>query len=163
MRKDQSGVMLLEAMIAILIFSLGILGIVGMQAMAIAASRDAKFRADADLLANELIGEMRIADRDANALKERFQSGAEATETTTAATATADGAAYTDWRTNRVDKTLPGVDVYKPIVEFITLGTRPAGKPSTPTEVVVTVRWCAPNEKCDNNREHRHQVVAQIY
>ena len=37
MRKPQSGVMLLEALIAILIFSLGVLGIVGMQASAIKA------------------------------------------------------------------------------------------------------------------------------
>ena len=51
MRNRQSGVMLLEAMIAILIFSLGVLGVVGMQAMAVAASRDAKYRADAALLA----------------------------------------------------------------------------------------------------------------
>ncbi len=35
MRKNQSGVMLLEALIAILIFSIGILGIVGMQASTI--------------------------------------------------------------------------------------------------------------------------------
>ncbi|MBL0167679.1 MAG: hypothetical protein IPP85_11320 [Propionivibrio sp.] len=42
MRKQQSGVMLLEALIAILIFSLGVLGIGGLQASAVAATRDAK-------------------------------------------------------------------------------------------------------------------------
>ena len=59
LRKHQSGVMLLEALIAILIFSLGVLGVVGMQASAIAASRDAKYRTDAALLANEIIGQTR--------------------------------------------------------------------------------------------------------
>lgn len=58
MKRDQSGVMLLEAMIAILIFSLGVLGVVAMQAMAVSASRDAKYRADAALLADELLGKM---------------------------------------------------------------------------------------------------------
>ena len=38
LRSRQSGVMLLEALIAILIFSLGILGLVGMQASAVRAS-----------------------------------------------------------------------------------------------------------------------------
>ena len=54
MHNKQSGVMLLEALIAILIFSLGVLGIVGMQASAVKASRDAKYRADAGLLAARL-------------------------------------------------------------------------------------------------------------
>jgi type IV pilus assembly protein PilV len=44
--------MLLEALIAILIFSFGILGLVGLQANAINLSTDAKYRADAALLAN---------------------------------------------------------------------------------------------------------------
>ena len=34
-RKSQSGIMLLEALIAILIFSMGVLGLVGMQAAAV--------------------------------------------------------------------------------------------------------------------------------
>jgi type IV pilus assembly protein PilV len=50
--------MLLEALIAILIFSFGILGIVGLQAASIKSASEAKFRTDASFLANELIGRM---------------------------------------------------------------------------------------------------------
>ena len=52
---EQRGVMLLEALIAILIFSLGILGLVGMQGFAITSVSDAKYRSDASFLANELV------------------------------------------------------------------------------------------------------------
>lgn len=61
-RRDQSGAMLLEALIAILIFSLGILAIIGLQAQSIRNSAEAKYRSDAAYLANQLIGRM-WADR----------------------------------------------------------------------------------------------------
>ena len=51
MRNTQSGVMLLEALIGILIFSVGILAMVGMQAIAIRLSTDARDRAEASNLA----------------------------------------------------------------------------------------------------------------
>lgn len=57
-RRHQSGVMLLEALIAILVFSLGILAIIGLQAQSIRNSSEAKYRADASFLANQLIGYM---------------------------------------------------------------------------------------------------------
>lgn len=60
--RDQSGVMMLEALIAILIFSLGILAIIGLQAASIRNSSEAKFRADASFLANQVISYM-WADR----------------------------------------------------------------------------------------------------
>lgn len=58
----QSGIMMLEALIAILIFSLGILAIIGLQAQSIRNSSEAKYRADASFLANQVIGFM-WADR----------------------------------------------------------------------------------------------------
>ncbi len=57
-RRDQRGIMLLEALIAILIFSLGILALIGLQAQSIRNSSEAKYRADASFLANQLIGYM---------------------------------------------------------------------------------------------------------
>ena len=54
----QRGATLLEAMVGILIFSLGILALVGMQALAIKQVNDAKYRADASFFANQIIGEM---------------------------------------------------------------------------------------------------------
>lgn len=55
---QQRGVMLLEALVAILIFSIGILAIVGLQATSISLSTDAKYRSDASMLANQIIGMM---------------------------------------------------------------------------------------------------------
>jgi type IV pilus assembly protein PilV len=56
--KSQQGVMLLEALMGILIFSIGILAILGMQAVAMRTTIDAKYRSEAGFLANEIIGTM---------------------------------------------------------------------------------------------------------
>jgi type IV pilus assembly protein PilV len=61
--RTQGGAFLLEALIGILIFSLGILGIVGLQAQAIRFTNDAEYRAEAVYLANRLISEMWADDR----------------------------------------------------------------------------------------------------
>lgn len=57
-RKREQGVMLLEALIGILIFSLGILSMIAMQGLAIGYTADAKYRSDASFLANEIISTM---------------------------------------------------------------------------------------------------------
>lgn len=57
-RKFQEGVMLLEALVAILIFSIGIIALMGMQAASIAQVSQAKYRTDASYLANQIIGRM---------------------------------------------------------------------------------------------------------
>src|SRR4051812_36767911 len=57
-RAHQSGVMLLEVLVGILIFSVGIVAMLGMQATAMRATVDAKYRTEASFLANEIIGEM---------------------------------------------------------------------------------------------------------
>ena len=50
--------MLIEAMVAILIFSLGILTVISLQATSIRLTDDARMRTTATLLANRLIGQM---------------------------------------------------------------------------------------------------------
>lgn len=54
MKKSQSGMMLIEALIAILIFSLGILGMVAMGSVAIAAQSDSQYRTEAANYASEI-------------------------------------------------------------------------------------------------------------
>jgi type IV pilus assembly protein PilV len=61
--KTQGGVILIEALIGILIFSIGILALIGMQAAAMKNTTDAKYRSEAAFLANQIIGQM-WADRD---------------------------------------------------------------------------------------------------
>src|SRR5258708_13754033 len=55
---SERGVMLIEALVAILIFSIGILAVVGMQAVAIKDVTSAKYRSEAAFLAQELLAQM---------------------------------------------------------------------------------------------------------
>lgn len=57
-RQRQTGMSLLEGLLAILIFSVGILALVALQGTSVRATTDAKFRADAGFLANQLIARM---------------------------------------------------------------------------------------------------------
>lgn len=57
-KSEQQGVVLLEALIAVLIFSLTVLAIVGMQAAMITNTTTAKSRADANYIAQKRIGQM---------------------------------------------------------------------------------------------------------
>jgi type IV pilus assembly protein PilV len=54
----QKGVMLIEALIGLLIFMLGILALIGMQGIAMQYTIDAKYRSEASFLANQIIGTM---------------------------------------------------------------------------------------------------------
>lgn len=56
----QSGMFLLEALIAILIFSLGILGMVAMGGTAIAAQSDAQYRTEAANYANNIASQIAL-------------------------------------------------------------------------------------------------------
>jgi type IV pilus assembly protein PilV len=54
--KVQQGIVILEALIAILIFSMGILALVGLQAAMIANTSENKYRADASFIALQSMG-----------------------------------------------------------------------------------------------------------
>ena len=55
---SQQGVVLLEAMIAILLFSMAVLAIVGLQAAMVKNTADSKYRADAGYIAQQRLGLM---------------------------------------------------------------------------------------------------------
>jgi len=56
--RSQQGMALIEVLVSILIFSIGILGLIGLQSRAIKLSVDTEDRNRAALLANELVTEM---------------------------------------------------------------------------------------------------------
>jgi type IV pilus assembly protein PilV len=56
--RRQQGAALLEALFAVLLFSVGVLGLVGLQAASIKNSADAKYRSDAAQLAKQIVGQM---------------------------------------------------------------------------------------------------------
>lgn len=59
--------MLIEALIGILIFMLGILALIGMQAVAMQYTIDAKYRSEASFLTNQIIGVMWVDRSNLNA------------------------------------------------------------------------------------------------
>jgi len=56
--RAQQGAMLLEALIAIVIFSMGILALVGLQGTMLSNTSNTKYRADASYVAQQRIGQM---------------------------------------------------------------------------------------------------------
>jgi type IV pilus assembly protein PilV len=129
----QRGATLLEALIGILIFSVGILALVGMQALAIKHMSDAKYRSDAAFLANEIIGQMWV---------NRASLGSYAF----AGTGTPP-AAIDHWVTS-IQSVLPGVTAAANLPIITVAGTT----------VTVTVRWQLPG----GGDVHRHVTMAYI-
>lgn len=132
----QTGVMLLEALIALLIFSLGILAIVGMQATAIQDMGEAKYRSDAAFLTNQILADM--------------WSNSPQLANYSFAGAGAPPALLMNWLST-VQNRLPGATAYPPI---ITVGAN--------NTVTVTVRWQQARDKSKAAPPHRYTAVAYI-
>lgn len=115
-RSASRGFLLLEVLVAILIFSFGVLGIVGLQAAMTKAQSGSKYRADAAFLAQELIGNMWA---DIPALTQYTTSGCAANTQCNALK-------------TKVAATLPA-------------GSLEIDQPS-PGLVTVTIRWTPPGE-----------------
>ena len=137
----QGGVMLLEALIAILIFSIGILGIVGLQATAVQQSTDARYRSEAAQLAEQLIGTMWVGNRSPTNLQTLYN-----TCTSTSCTG------YQDWST-QVAAQLPGVSD--------AAGTLPSVNVDPDGIVTISIFWRAPTEPTTSDA-HRFDIQTQI-
>ena len=57
-KQAQHGVILLEALIAVLLFSMGVLALVGLQAAMVKNTSDSKYRAEASFIAQQTIGQI---------------------------------------------------------------------------------------------------------
>jgi type IV pilus assembly protein PilV len=62
--KAQQGAVLLEAMIAVVIFSMGILALVGLQAAMVKNTSDAKYRGEASFIAQQKLGDIWVGGTD---------------------------------------------------------------------------------------------------
>lgn len=155
----QAGSMLLEGLISILLFSIGILAIVGLQAASIKMVGDAKYRSDASLLADQLIGQMWASNR---------TPGTPGTPGTLQGDFTSNpaGTLYTNW-VNSVNASLPGVSgvaANQPTVVVCSTTGIPCNPalPNTATPsslATITIYWSSPNEPA---QAHKHVVVAEI-
>ncbi|MGH8743101.1 MAG: type IV pilus modification protein PilV [Burkholderiales bacterium] len=148
LKRTQSGVMLLEALIGILIFSIGILAMVGLQAASVKNQADAKYRADASYFANQIIGQMWV---------DRTNLGTYAHNPTPAVTAAAaptcnpifgpsGNANVTAW-TTKLANTLPGAAATRQQI-IINPGN----------QVIVAVCWKAPQDI----NYHKHLAITYI-
>jgi type IV pilus assembly protein PilV len=151
-KNKQRGVMLLEALISILIFSLGILAIIGLQAASIKNAGDAKYRTDASLLANGLIAEMWASDRTQTTLQNNYTSP--------------NGNGYLNWRNNvmcpvSAPVALPGVDCVNN-VNLPTVAISAVTTTSAPSNLVtVTIFWQAPGA-ASGVTPHQFTAISQI-
>jgi type IV pilus assembly protein PilV len=76
-KRSQTGAILLEALIAIVIFSMGILAVAGLQATMIRNTTDANFRAEAAFIAQQVIGQMWADPKNIdNSVSEKDNDGA---------------------------------------------------------------------------------------
>lgn len=148
----QSGSALLEALISILIFSFGVLGLVGLQAAMIAGAADAKYRNEAGFFANRLLGEMAAADRSSAGALSVFATG---------------GARYNAWAAD-IQNTgaangllgLPGAAAHPPTVAIVAGPSNTSGL-STSYNVAVSVFWKSPKQAAAEP-PHQHIVSASI-
>lgn len=133
MKRNQSGVALLEALVGILIFSIGILALMGLQAQSIRNTVEAKYRNEAAYLANKIIGQMWV-DR---ANLAQYDTGAGASQN------------MENWRTE-VSNVLPRV-----VVD----GTNSPTIVVAANQVTVTIFWQLPG---NDSVQRQYSVVAQI-
>jgi type IV pilus assembly protein PilV len=148
----QRGIVLLEALIAIVLFALGVLGLLALQANSIRESTSARFRTDASMLADQLVGKMWVTDRDATALAAAFKSPS--------------GSEYVKWLGDTTATTpapgtvlavLPQSASHLPDVTISQVSGGGTGKPTS--YVSVTLYWKASYEQGD---EHKYSIVTRI-
>lgn len=142
-RSLQAGFTLIEGMVSILIFSIGVLALVGLQSTSVGQAAQAQYRSDASMLANELIGQMWAG--------ENMPGTADpATFLTQLPIAYGAGTApITAWSA-RVAAALPGTAANPPTVTFGANG-----------QVTVRIWWRAPNEPA-TQPAHNFTTVTQV-
>jgi type IV pilus assembly protein PilV len=161
MKMRQQGVILIEALIGILIFSMGILALVAMQTAAVSAQSDAQYRIEAANYVNRMMSSIWLnADRTNPATLQAsllaFQHQAAGANCAFAG-ATSAHAEVTSWANDMTVMTpaklaLPGAT---PAMQQIVVNTA-AG--TTYVRVTITVCWKAPNDAV----VRRHMVMSDI-
>ncbi|MDD0812587.1 hypothetical protein PSQ20_19730 [Curvibacter sp. RS43] len=139
----QGGSALVESLVALLLFALGLLGVMGLQASAVQLSSQAQYRAQASWLANAVVSQMWASDRTASSLQSQFASP--------------DGSAYRAWQAQVSASGLPGVSSANntlPTISFSTLAG--GGSSEARSQATITVGWRSPSEA------QTHQLVTVV-
>jgi type IV pilus assembly protein PilV len=154
----QQGAMLLEALISILIFSIGILALVGLQATSISISSDAKYRANASLSANQIIG---LMWNDAASAVANSSPGATFSATEFNSFSGPSGSNFTSWLAT-VRSSLPQASAVVTTVTTINPTAALSGTvQSTNTVVTIKVLWTPPGATTQHAYTTNTNISAQ--
>lgn len=129
LRHQQTGAYLLEALVGILIFALGVLGIVGLQAASLRTTSDSSVRAEAVFAASQLMGQM-WADKYVN-LAPNYSSATL-------------GATYVSWAAD-LKAAQGGAWIVDPIVDFSAANGCSPNPDQFSQSVAITVFWQSPD------------------
>jgi type IV pilus assembly protein PilV len=143
--QGQSGVVLIEALLGILIFSIGILALIGMQSVAVKNTVDARYRTEAAYLASGVVSQMRLDMANLTLYPDSNTSSY---------------APRTAWR-NQVEAMLPGINIASvqrvPSISLVP-GPTYAGDADAPSQITVVVRWLQPGE----TQERKFEIVSML-
>ena len=148
LRRDpgtQGGVVLIEALLGILIFSIGILALIGMQSVAVKNTIDARYRTEAAYLANNVLSQIRLDMANVTLYPDSN---------------TANYAPRTTWRT-QVEALLPGINIASAQrVPSIAIAPGPTygGDTDPPSRVTVILLWQQPGE----TQDRRFEIVGYV-
>jgi type IV pilus assembly protein PilV len=129
----QRGIVMIDALVAVVIFSIGIVGMITLQGQAVNLASAAKYRTDAAMMAEQVIGQMWASNNaTAGVLGTNFNSPA--------------GVSYKAWaaKVQSASTGLPGA-----------AGLAPTIVVDANNQVTVTVFWQAPSDA------NPHQYVTQ--
>ena len=146
--------MLIEVLCSLLIFAIGILAMVGLQAVSVQQSTAARYRAIAATQANDLISRMWVSDRTAATLQASFASGSGSSSSSSST-----NTGYASWYAAVQTSGLPKVSAQPPTVTFTTV----AGGGSSATSsslATITIYWTAPGETIPSGATSAHKYVA---
>lgn len=140
MKSPQRGIMLIEALVGLLIFAIGVLGMIGMQATAIKITADSKYRAEATMFADQLINQMWADNRTNVTLVGNY-----------AGSGGSGGAKYSAWANeiSGAGSGLPGVTLS---------GNQPSVTIDANNNVTITIRWQSPGEEA----AHTYVAIATV-
>lgn len=139
------GFSLVEVLVAIVVFSMGVLGLMKLQATAVRMSTDARQRAEATFLADQLLARMLISDP---ATAASFAHRPDGTVSCAPTGAASTNAVVTDWLT-QVTATLPRASADEQQV-IVTTGAA----------TDVTVRLCWKNAEAD--APHMFEITNRV-
>lgn len=140
------GVMLVEVLIAVVVFSVGVLSLVKLNSIAARQSTEAEYRSLASLAVNDLVSRMWISPHDFETLQANFSS-------------TTGNNLYTQWRDSTLIKAgLPNVTIKQPEV---TVTRHPTVTGAS--VVLIRVYWKLPGKDwVGDNEEPRQYTVTTL-